>query len=314
MRIIIPAAGIGKRLRPHTFTTPKSLLPVAGRPVLAHILDLVRPLQPEEILFVVGHLGPEIERWVESNCPIPWQCVNQSDLLGLGYAVWLALEARPPGPVLILLGDTLIDTDLETFISAGENVLGVKRVERPGRFGVVSLSDNLVTGIVEKPKQPGSDLAAVGLYYLKDPSALKKHLADILAEDARTNDEIQLTDGLARLMKEGIAFVPFEVDGWYDCGRVETMLTTNARLLSRLGSQAIPSSCQIESPVWIDESAMITESSLGPNVSVQANCLIKRSTLENCIVGEGTKVTDSTVKDSFIAKNSVIMGDQLVSR
>ena len=313
MRIIIPAAGIGKRLRPHTFTTPKPLLPVAGKPVLAHIIDLVVPLEPEEILFVVGHLGKKIETWLERNCPTPWRCVDQPELLGLGYAVWLALKVMPPGPVLILLGDTLVDTDLAAFVSAGDNVLGVRRVEEPGRFGVASLLGNRVTEIVEKPKQPDSDLAAVGLYYLKNPSALQKHLADILDEGYRTDDEIQLTDGLSRLMKAGTAFTPFEIAGWYDCGGVETLLATNARLLSRRESQSTPGGCRIESPVWIDDSAMITESKLGPNVSVQADCLIKSSTLENCIVGEGTKVTNSTIKNSFIERNSVIMDDQLMS-
>lgn len=262
---------------------------------------------------MVGHLGRELEVWVDKNCPVPSRCVNQPELLGLGYAVWLALDAIPPEPVLILLGDTLVDANLAAFVSAGENVLGIKRVDDPRRFGVASLSGGKVSEIVEKPEQPDSDLAAVGLYYLKDPSGLKKHLADILEEDHRTHQEIQLTDGLSRLMKAGTVFVPFEVDGWYDCGKVETLLATNARLLSRMGSKTIPGGCQIEAPVFVDESAMISESTLGPYVSVQADCSVKRSTLENCIVGEGTKVTDSTIKDSFIAKNSVIKNDRVLS-
>ena len=315
MKIIIPVAGIGTRLQPLTLTTPKPLLPVAGKPVLRHVIDQVTSLDPEEIIFIVGHLGRDIEAWVDQNVRVPSRCVEQSELLGLGYAVKLGLDVIPSGPVLILLGDTLVNTDLKEFVSAGDNVLGIKQVDDPGKFGVANVSDGKVTRLVEKPDNPDSDLAAVGLYYLSDPSSLKSHLEDILSEGSRTRGEIQLTDGLNRLMQAGTLFVPFKIDGWHDCGNFQTMLAANAQYLSYLSSmttESIPEGCQLESPFCIDKSSVITDSELGPNVSIQAGCHVIGSTLSNCIVDEGTKIVNSTVKDSIIVRNSVINNCQII--
>lgn len=310
MRIIIPAAGIGRRLKPHTNLRPKPLLCVAGRPVLAHLLDQVAPLNPEEIILVVGHLGEQIVSWADKNCRLPYSIVKQETLLGLGYAVWLALDSVPNGPVMILLSDTLIETDLKGFVSTGKNLLGVKGMDDPSAFGVANVTEGKVTRLIEKPTEPTSDLALVGLYYIEDTASLKHHLAEILESDSRTAGEIQLTDALQRMIAGGYEFSPWEVSRWNDCGDVRGLLATNARLLAQADDSYSIAGSLVKPPVYIDREAVIEGSVIGPHVAVAAGVKISNSVISSSVINDGAIIKNTVIKDSLIAENSVISMDE----
>jgi glucose-1-phosphate thymidylyltransferase len=313
MRVIIPAAGIGKRLRPHTYSKPKPLLPVAGKTVLAHILDPVVTLEPDEVIMVVGYRGDAIRSYVESNYSFSTRFVQQDALLGLGYAVKLALEKIDGGPVLIILGDTVVDCNLQQFIEAGEAVLGLCPVDDPTRFGIAEVADGYVVGLEEKPRQPKSDLALIGLYYLADSAGLKKALDELVRTGKTTSGEVQLTDALALMIAGGTRFAASEVSGWFDCGKKETMLETNRRLLAGAESpiEEIPGSTLLP-PVHIAEDARIVNSVIGPNVSVSPGTVIERSILRDCIVGSRSKIVDMVLKDSLVGDDVTLEGNARV--
>ena len=168
MKVVIPVAGAGKRLRPHTHSQPKPLLPVGGKPIIAHLLDPIVKLDPEEVIFVIGYRGQQVREFVEKNYRFKATFVQQDRLLGLGYAVNLGIRDLPPGELLIVLGDTVVECDLQKVIAAGENILGVLPVKDPQRFGIVEVADGRVTRMVEKPDHPASNLAIIGLYYFRD--------------------------------------------------------------------------------------------------------------------------------------------------
>jgi glucose-1-phosphate thymidylyltransferase len=310
MRLIIPLAGEGTRLRPHTHFTPKPLLEVAGKEVLAHILDPLANLQPSEVVFVVGHLGDAIKEWVENHYDFDAVYVEQKELLGLGYALHLALEATVDDETLIILSDTIVDLDYRSFVTAGDNVLGLCCVDDPGRFGIAEISGNRIVSLEEKPTRPKSDRALIGLYYFRDPSKLRLHLCDLVAKGQRTDGEIQLTDALAEMIATGISFVPFDVDGWYDCGKVETMISTNRRLLEKQAyeSQTIDS-CTIRQPVYIDPTAVLSNCEIGPNVSVAEGATLTDSTLVDCLVGSGAVVESSSLHDSMVGIDAVVRNE-----
>jgi glucose-1-phosphate thymidylyltransferase len=234
MNVIIPAAGIGSRLRPHTHTLPKALLHVAGKPILGHILDIITRLDADEISVVTGFMGDDVEKYVRNRYNRPIRFVRQEELLGLGYAVHLALAGLDDRPVLILLGDTIVETDLPDFISRGDNVLGLLPVDNPQRFGIADVAEGVVTRLVEKPDQPQSNLAIIGLYYISTVAGLRKHLDRMIASNQKNHGEFQLTDALQAMIEDGVRFVPYSVDGWYDCGECETLINTNRHLLERL--------------------------------------------------------------------------------
>ncbi|MEZ5360203.1 MAG: sugar phosphate nucleotidyltransferase [Candidatus Zixiibacteriota bacterium] len=309
MRVIIPAAGIGSRLRPHTHTIPKSLLHVAGKPILGHILDSVVPLRPEEIVIITGFLGEKVQEYVNEHYDIPARFVQQEDLLGLGYAVNMGLEGVPDCPVLIILGDTIVDADIGKFTTAGENVLGLMHVSDPQRFGIAEVKDAVVTELVEKPAEPKSDLALIGLYFIQQSGVLKEHLEQLISSGKRTKNEFQLTDALQLMIEGGVKFTSYPVDGWYDCGKRETLIATNRHLLKKNpGGRKIEGSIIVE-PSYIAPSAVIENSIIGPYVSVSDKAVVKNSIIKNSIVGFGAEVNDSLLSDSLIGHKAQVTGD-----
>ncbi|HOZ08850.1 MAG TPA: nucleotidyltransferase family protein, partial [candidate division Zixibacteria bacterium] len=168
IRVIVPVAGAGTRLQPHTLTLPKALLPVGGKPALAHVLEPLVPLEPEEVVFVIGHLGDQIIDYVRENYRIKARFAAQEKLLGLGYALHLALREMADGPTLVILGDTVVECDYGAFLGAGEYVLGLRSVDNPHRFGVAEVDGGRIVGLEEKPADPRSNLALIGLYYFSD--------------------------------------------------------------------------------------------------------------------------------------------------
>ncbi len=310
MKAVIPAAGIGKRLRPHTYSLPKALLFVAGKPILAHILDDVSRLGVSSIALIVGYKGDLIEEYVRAKHPeLQVDFVYQEERLGIGHAVNMTRQAVDKGePLLIILGDTIIKTDLETVVKADCNVLGVKEVEDPRRFGVCELDGGRIVKLIEKPEVPPSNLALVGLYYLKDPALLFECLKEEIEKDIRTRGEYQITDALQMMIDRGAEFKPHVIDAWFDCGKPDALLATNRHLLDESGSAPRFEGSIIIPPVAIDPSAEIRGSIIGPYVSIGSSSVVECSIIRDSVLGEAVIVKNSVLERSLIGSNALVEG------
>lgn len=309
MKVIVPVAGIGTRLRPHTHSIPKPLLEVAGKPVLSHVLDPTLALNPEELIFVVGYKGEDIESFVKENYSFHSKFVYQDKLLGLGYALDLALAEVGDDPVLIVLGDTIIESDLGKLVEAGDNVLGLMQVGDPSRFGIAEVKDGVVVKLEEKPENPESNLALIGLYYFRNPNRLKWALEEIIRSGKTTKGEIQLTDALELMISEGVQFHTYEVQGWYDCGKKETLLDSNSRLLMKGGTPEPIEGSLLVPPVYIAADATITNSIIGPNVSISSGTAVENSIIRNSIIGSQSSIVNVVLDDSLIGNKVNINGE-----
>jgi len=308
LRVIIPVAGVGTRLQPHTHTVPKPLLPVAGKPILAHIVDPLVALKPKEMLFVVGHLGHQIKKYIDKNYDIPVRYIQQDELLGLGFAILLALREMDDGPILVVLGDTIAKTGFETVIRKKGNCIGLKEVDDPRRFGVAVVEKNKIIAFEEKPKRPKSNLAIIGLYYFESSNILKEHLEKLVELGKKTGGEIQLTDALDFMIKAGQLFRPCMVDGWYDCGKRETLLETNRVLLDEASEVEDYPGSVIIPPAYISPSAIIEESVIGPYVSISEDTRVHRSIIRDSIICKNAVVEFSLLDSSIIGEKAEIRG------
>lgn len=311
MKVIIPVAGIGARLQPHTFALPKPLLQVADKPMLAHILEPLKALNPDEVLFIIGHKGEMIREYVDAHFSFKCRYVQQDKLLGLGYAISLALqELEEDGPLLVILGDTIVECDLARFINTGPFVLGLRQVADPERFGIAELADGRIIRLIEKAKKPPTNLALIGLYYFKNQNLLREELKKLVKSGKTTSGEIQLTDALQGMIEAGTSFVPFEVQGWFDCGKRQTLLETNRHFLKKLPEAKQIEGCRLIPPVYIAPSATIERSVIGPNVSVDEAACVKGSVLENSIVGKEALVENIVATDSLIGPGAIVRGNK----
>jgi glucose-1-phosphate thymidylyltransferase len=309
VKVIIPLAGKGTRLRPLTHTVPKPLLEVAGKAVLDYVVDdLVDQIEDiEELIFITGHLKEQVEAHVQANCSVPSIFVEQEVQNGTAGAIKLA-QPYVAGPVLIVFVDTLFDADLSVIRRDPEadGFIWAKEVEDYQRFGViVTDGDGVMQTIVEKPSEPISRLANIGLYYLRDHKLLFKGVDHTLDSDPLLG-EFFLTDSLQYMVDHGSRIQVLEVDGWYDCGKPETLLATNRHLLEtgrarRPGSIAAAS---VEEPVRIEDDVEVAESTVGPNVSVGSGSRILRSTLRDCIVGRGVVIEDCRLSESLVGSHA----------
>jgi glucose-1-phosphate thymidylyltransferase len=306
MKAIIPVAGIGTRLRPHTHTAPKALLHVAGKPILGHILDGLIAYGIDEAVFVVGFLGEKIVEYVRSKYKIRSSFITQKELNGLGWAIYLTKEHIRDDPVLIILGDTIFDTDLNIMIDSEYDVIGTKIVEDPRRFGIAETDGMFVTNLIEKPQEPTSNQALMGIYYIKSTELFSTCLEELIAKKIMTRGEYQLTDALALMLKHGCKIVTHNVEGWYDCGKPETMLSTNRYLLEQIKSVDPREGNILIQPVFISPSARLENSVIGPHVSVGDNARIVRSIIKDSIISESAEVVDCLLESSLIGNNSVI--------
>ncbi len=308
MKAIIPVAGEGTRLRPHTHTVPKPLLRVAGKPILGHILDDIADLGISEVVLVVGYRGQDIVDYVNANYDMTVSVVEQGERLGLGHAIYISREHIGDEPVLIMLGDSIFKGDLGAMVQSGGNYIGVKRVSEPQRFGIVELEGDRIMNLVEKPDEPKSDLAVVGVYCIADSSALYGALDSIIKSGKRTKGEFQLTDALNLMIRSGIAISAFKVEGWYDCGKPETLLETNRALLEIASPKAeVPGSIVID-PVHVASDARVESSIVGPYVSIAGGSVVRKSIVRNSIVGENALVEDALLDSSLVGDNAVVKG------
>ncbi len=305
MKAVIPAAGVGTRLRPHTLNKPKALLPVAGKPILAHIMDDLTDAGIDGFVLIVGYYGDAVREWFARERPdLDITFVEQRERLGLGHAIWTARDALGEDPFFCILGDTILKADYRELLGGQTNVIAVKEVADPRRFGVVEMSGGVVTRFVEKPENPPSNLAIVGAYLFHDPAALWAGLGYVIDGDHRTRGEYQLTDALQHMVENGSRFTIAGVSDWFDCGKQETWLQTNRILLDRLAVQNPGSG--IISPCSIAPDAVIKDSRIGPHVSIGAGTVVENCQLSDCVVGERSHLSRCSLANSLVGNECVL--------
>lgn len=326
MKIIVPMAGRGSRLRPHTLTVPKPLIPVAGRPIVHRLVkDIVKVLkQPvEEIAFVLGDpafFGDEV---VESLTQLAQSLgakasiYRQDQPLGTGHAIMCA-EPSLSGPAVIAYADTLIRATFNLDTEA-DAVIWTKEVDNPEAFGVVKLNQQEhIVELVEKPATFVSNQAVIGIYYFKDVAVLKQKLQEVLDENITNGGEYQINDGIKRMMAEGRIFKTGTVDEWMDCGNKNVTLETNGKMLdfiSQDGEEQLIShsitkqNATIIEPCFIDENVKIINSTVGPHVSIGANCVIENSTLSNSLIQNNSTVKNAQLNQAMIGNNVFFNGE-----
>jgi len=309
MRAIIPVAGVGSRLRPHTYTVPKVLLNVAGKPIIGHILDKVIGAGFDEVTIVIGYLGEKIKEYVLANYKIKIDFVEQEERLGLGHAIYISRNTFSCDPILIILGDTIFDVNLKLMTENERTQIGVKYVDDPRRFGVAETTNGTIARLVEKPEVPNSNLAIVGLYYIKQPQLLVGCLEEMIENNTRTKGEFQLTDALQMMIERGEKMETFSIEGWFDCGKPETLLSTNRHLLEH---QQVPPSRKdiiICPPAFVSPTANVSNAIIGPNATIAENTTVVNAIIRNSIVSEGATVENALIENSIIGNNAVVRGN-----
>ncbi|MGH7509400.1 MAG: sugar phosphate nucleotidyltransferase [Gemmatimonadales bacterium] len=309
MQVIIPLAGKGTRLRPHTHLVPKALLKVAGRPVMDWVMDRLEGLEVTELIFITGHLKEQVEAFARSRYSIPSRFIEQKVQDGTAGAVNLA-RPHVTGPVLIIFVDTVFEADL-TLISRtqADGIIWAKEVEDYQRFGVVVTdAEGYMTRIVEKPSTPISKLANIGLYYVRAVDSLWKGIDHVLANPANKG-EWYLTDAFQWMIERGKRILTAEVGGWYDCGKLETLLETNDILLRKGAARRkdFPG-VTIHDPVYIEDGVTIERSEIGPNVSLETGSSVTASRIRNTIVGREARLSGVRLDRSMLGNGVVLDG------
>ena len=302
LKVIIPSAGLGTRLRPVTERIPKALIHVADKPIIGHILSLVRHLEIRHAILVVGYLGEEIVKYASSSFPdMVIESVVQQSLEGLGHAIWLTREKAYGDEVLIIYGDTILEPEISiAFECRGDGALGVKEVEDPRRFGVVILEGERVSKLIEKPENPPSNLALIGVSFFRNSKLLYDCLSEIVERNERTRGEIQATDAFDLMVRKGAYLTTFPVDNWIDCGTTESILEANQVLLKKGGFTAKLPSCEVIPPVFVGDFALVRDSRIGPFVTIASGARVANCRLQNCIVEKTANISGLTVEDKII--------------
>jgi glucose-1-phosphate thymidylyltransferase len=320
MKIIIPMAGMGKRMRPHTLTIPKPLIPIAGKPIVQRLIEEIATVSKEkitEIGFVVGNFGSEVEQNlinIAKNIGAEAKIYYQTEALGTAHAIYCAKDSLSE-KVIVAFADTLFKADfiIEDNIDAG---IWVKKVDNPSSFGVVKLNNkNIITDFIEKPKTFVSDLAIIGIYYFKDAEKLKTEIKNLIDNNYMVNGEFQLTDALENMKNKGINFVPKKVIDWMDCGNKDATVETNTRILDYhktedlISKTAIIENSIIVPPCFIGKNAKIRNSVVGPYVSVGSETCVKHSIVKNSIIQRNSSIESMNLANSMVGNYVVIRGE-----
>jgi len=313
MKVIIPLAGKGTRLRPHTHVTPKPMLKVAGKPVMAYVMDDIRRLGDivSQVIYITGHLKEKVEEYTRTSYDVPSVFIEQKEQRGTADAVALA---RPyvDEPVLIVFVDTIFDADLSIALkSQDDGIIWTKEVEDYQRFGVVVTDKNdYMTRIVEKPSELISKRANIGLYYIRNWKLLFEGIDHVFTQPPNKG-EYYLTDAYQYMVDKGAKIKVVDVEGWYDAGKIDTLLETNLAMLKR-GRARRPSvpgdGNRIIDPVYIEDNVTLKNSTVGPNVSIGAGSRIEGSEVRDTIVGSKSKIVRSTIQNSLIGDDAVVEG------
>jgi glucose-1-phosphate thymidylyltransferase len=311
MKVIIPLAGKGTRLRPHTHLTPKPMLKVAGKPVMSYVLDELKRLgNVEQVIYITGHLKEKVEEYARAEMSVPSVFIEQKVQDGTAGAIALA-KPYVDQPVLIIFVDTIFDADLTRVKTVdADGIIWVKEVEDYQRFGVVVTDeDGNMTKIVEKPKTPISKRANIGLYYIRNWKLLFEGI-DWVLKQPKNQGEYFLTDAFQFMIDKGAKIKVIDVVGWFDAGKIETMLETNEAMLTR-GRARRPKTVgdsTIIDPVYIEDNVTLRKSKVGPNVSIGAGTVLDGSEVSNSIVGSNAKITKSIIRNSLIGDDTILEG------
>ncbi len=313
MQAIIPLAGKGTRVRPHTHTRPKPLLRVRNKPVLAYVIEQLIEIGVDEAICITGHLADQIEAFLETEYPgLSKRYVEQVEQLGTADAIRLA-EPFVRGPVLIVFVDTLFDADLGIIERRPEDdgIIWAKEVEDYQRFGVVVTDeDGYMRRIVEKPSEPISRLANIGVYYVRNTELMFEGVHDVMSRDPALGENF-LTDAFQYMIERGARIFTAEVEGWYDCGKPETVIETNRVMLERAGDrrpELLPDDVKIVRPVCLADDVSLEASEIGPNVSIANGSVVRGSRIRDSIVGAATEIEASDLRDSLIGDRVRIHG------
>jgi glucose-1-phosphate thymidylyltransferase len=316
MKAIIPVAGAGTKLRPHTYTQPKALIPLAGKTILSIIIDQLHDAGVNDFIFIVGYLGDKIQDYVKDKYPhLNNYFVYQNERNGTGYAIDLTKQiVNRDEEVIIVLGDTIAEYNVREVLEAPCSMLGLKKVDDPRNFGVAEVDEeNNITRVVEKPAIPKSNLALVGIYKIKETSILFSCIKKIIEQGEKTNEEFTLTDALQCMIQQGAKFKYFKVQNWFDCGKKETLLESNATMLKKLGGtisgQEKFENTIIIPPVSIGEGCDIKNSVIGPNVSIGEHTVLNYTIVKESIIGSFSKLYDVVLDESLIGSDTGIKGE-----
>lgn len=318
MKIIVPMAGMGKRMRPHTLTVPKPLIPIAGKPIVQRLVEDIAKVSGEkidEVAFIIGRFGAETEARlikIAESVGAKGSIYYQDEPLGTAHAVNCA-KASLSGKVVVAFADTLFKADFKMDTS-NEGVIWVQKVEDPRPFGVVKIgSDGFITDFVEKPETFVSDLAIIGIYYFKDGDYLAREIQYLLDNNIKDKGEFQLTNALENMKSKGTKFVPGQISEWLDCGNKNSTVDTNQRYLGYLKGSAdlVASSAKITDsvilqPSYIGENAEISGSVIGPFASIGKGSKITSSVVRNSIVQEQAKVKNAVIDNSMVGNHAAI--------
>lgn len=316
MRVLIPVAGVGTRLRPLTYTQPKPLIPVAGKPIISYIIDELIEFGVNEFVFVIGYLGEKIKHFIEEKYPdIQKEFIQQDKRKGLGHAVWIAKDAIADAQELfIAVGDTIFDTNVKEVLSAPTSAFAIKKVDDPRSFGVVEMNEfGFATAVKEKPRIPKSNMALIGMYKVKEVTQLIEALDFIVANKVKTLGEYQLTDAFMRMIDNGVQFKSIKVKNWYNCGKKSILLDTNAKLLKHQSQTKAPY-IQMENgsiiipPVSIGKNCSIIASIVGPNVTIGDNAKLERAICRDSIIGSYSVLEEVVLHQSVIGSDTSIKG------
>lgn len=313
MKAIIPVAGAGTKLRPHTYTQPKALIPLAGKTILSIIVDQLKDAGITDFIFIIGYLGDKIQDYVLANYPdLNCHFVTQSDRHGTGHAVDLTKEIVGSDEVLIVLGDTIAEYDVKEVLQSPYSMLGVKKVDDPRNFGVAEIEDDgFISRVVEKPAIPKSNMALVGIYKIKETRFLYSCLNKIIHTNV-DYDDFNLTDALECMIQQGAKFQSFKVSNWYDCGRKESLLESNAILLKKFGGN-VSETNQFQNtiiipPVSIGEGCMIKNSVIGPNVAIGEHTNLTNAIIKDSIIGAYSNLIEIVLNSSLIGNDAEVKG------
>ena len=316
-------AGRGSRLRPHTLTVPKPLIPIAGKPIVHRLVEDIASVinqKIDEIAFVIHKdFGPQVEKdliAIAEKLGSKGKIYYQNQALGTAHAIMCAKDSME-GPIVVAYADTLFRADF-TLDTTADSVIWVKQVDDPSAFGVVQLNDkNQIVDFVEKPKEYVSDLAIIGIYYFKSGETLRAELQYLLDNNVVKGGEYQLTDGLENMKQKGMKFVPGKVDEWMDCGNKNVTVETNSRLLGFLhsdGEQMVSKSMKsvnatVIQPCFIGENVQLKNSIIGPNVSIGNDCVVENSTLKNSLVQNHSKIKNANLDNAMIGSHAIFDGN-----
>ncbi len=315
MKAIIPVAGAGTKLRPHTYTQPKALIPLAGKTILSIIVDQLHEAGINDFIFIVGYLGEKIKDYVKHKYPaLTCHFVFQNERFGTGPAIQLAKKIVGDDEVFVVLGDTIAEYDVKEVIDSPFSMLGIKKVDDPRNFGVAELSDeDVIVRVVEKPAIPKSNMALVGIYKIRESSILFSCLEKIIGNQGDEPKEFSLTEALDCMIQGEVVFKPFKVQSWFDCGKKETLLESNATLLKKFGGSIADlekfENTIIIPPVSIGEGCDIRNSVIGPNVTIGERTILNYTIVKDSIIGSFSKLYDVVLDDSLIGSDTGIKGE-----